>query len=91
MNNSAASLLIVTSRPVAFSGSLDALQQVQGKRKVRPVQFRWHPTQQRQIKALLSQKQQTSAQQLGCKRPQDILGPFAQDMTTLYVDPMKTP
>ncbi|MCH8047697.1 MAG: DUF4384 domain-containing protein [Planctomycetes bacterium] len=78
---------IVTSRPVAFSGSLDALQQGQGKRKVRPVQFRWHPTQQRQIKALLSQKQQTSAKQLGCKQPQDVLGPFAQDMTMLYIDP----
>jgi len=78
---------IVTSRPIAFSGSLDALQPAQQQTNVRPVRFRWHPTQQRQIKALLSQEQQQAdVVQLGCQKPQELLGPFAQDMTTFYVD-----
>ena len=51
-----------------------------------PVQFRWHPTQQRQIKQLLAGQQQVSAEQIGCRPPQAILGAFAQDMTTFYVD-----
>jgi len=43
--------------------------------------------QRRQIKELLSQKQrQTNARQLGCRRPLELLGPFAQDMTTFYID-----
>ncbi len=76
---------IVTSRPLAFSGSLASLQNQQ--RQGRPAQFRWHPTQRRQIQQLLSQKQQQfAAQQLGCRKPQELLGPFAQDMTTFYID-----
>ena len=102
---------IVISRPLAFSGSLEALQQSQQhtqrqvsqpdrrsnrqqttttrqqQTQARPVQFRWHPTQRQQIKELLSQnQQQQNAEQLGCRKPQEILGPFAQDMTTFYID-----
>jgi len=103
---------VVTSRPLAFSGSLETLQQSQQQTQrqvsqserrsnrqqatatrqrqtqARPVQFRWHPTQRQQIKELLSQdQQQTDPEQLGCRKPQDILGPFAQDMTVFYIDP----
>ena len=75
---------LVTSRPLVFSGSLDAVQAQQ--RRVCPVQFRWHPTQQRQIKQLLVGGRQISSEQIGCRPPQDILGAFAQDMTTFYID-----
>ena len=94
---------VVTSRPLALSGSLDTLLQPQQQQatkpgdsqprkqvQARPVQFRWHPTQQQQIKELLTQKQQqASAEQLGCRKPQELLGPFAQDMTTFYIDTNK--
>ncbi len=105
---------IVTSRPLAFSGSLEALQQSQQQtqrqvsqsdqrpnrqqattrkqqqRRFRPVRFRWHPTQRQQIKQLLTQdQQQTNAEQLGCRKPQELIGPFAQDMTTFYIDAAK--
>ena len=78
---------VVTSRPLAFSGSLASMQNQQQQTQAHPVQFRWHPTQRQQIKELLSQKQQqTNAQQLGCRKPQDLLGPFAQDEVAFYVD-----
>jgi hypothetical protein len=91
---------VVTSRPLAFSGSLEGFQgqmQSQGQgtadqrqlkwMEVRPVQFRWHPTQRQQVQQLLSQEQPPAdAQQLGCRPPQEILGPFAQDMMTFYLD-----
>ncbi len=51
-----------------------------------PVPFRWHPTQQHQIQELLSAAEQLSAEQIGCRSPQEILGAFAQDVTTFYVD-----
>ena len=75
---------VVTIRPLVFSGSLDAVQTQQ--RRVCPVQFRWHPTQQRQIKQLLVGGRQISPEQIGCRPPKDILGAFAQDMTTFYID-----
>ena len=100
---------VVTSRPLAFSGSLEGFQgqtpvQSQGQAEernagrggattsqrqiqVQPVQFRWHPTQRQQVQQLLSQEKiPADAEELGCKPPQEILGPFAQDMTAFYVD-----
>jgi len=86
---------VVTSRPLAFSGSLELLQTQQQaapsqraqQSQTQAVPFRWHPTQQRQIKKLLAQSQiRTTPEQLECRSPQDILGPFAQDMTTFYID-----
>ncbi len=100
---------VVTSHPLAFSGSLEGFQghtavQSQGQAEqqnagwqgattsqrqvqVQPVQFRWHPTQRQQVQQLLSQEQlPADAEELGCKPPQEILGPFAQDMMTFYVD-----
>ena len=100
---------VVTSRPLAFSGSLDGFHgqtrmQSQGRAKqqttarrnttvrqqqvqIQHVQFRWHPTQRQQVQQILSQEQPPAdAEQLGCRPPQEILGPFAQDMMTFYID-----
>ena len=105
---------VATSRPLAFTGSLEEFQSQtprqsqapnqrqsgrqdasKGKQaaaaskptQVQPVQFRLHPTQRQQVQKLLSQKDpQADAAQLGCQKPEEILGPFAQDMTTYYVD-----
>jgi len=79
---------VVTSRPLAFSGSLELLQSAAPGRQTQgqAAPFRWHPTQQQQIKELLTDQRQLTAEQIGCREPQELLGPFAQDMTTVYVD-----
>ena len=82
---------VVTSRPLAFSGSLELLQsaapaQQQQQRQGQAAPFRWHPAQQQQVKQLLSAEQEPTADQLGAKQPEELLGPFAQDMTMIYVD-----
>lgn len=84
---------VVTSRPVAFSGSLELLQAAapgqQRQTQGRAAPFRWHPTQQHQVKELLADQRQRSAEQIGAHEPQELLGPFAQDVTTIYVDAKK--
>jgi hypothetical protein len=82
---------VVTSRPLAFSGSLELMQSQTAPGKQRQIQgqaapFRWHPAQQQQIKELLSAQQAPTAEQIGAKKPEELLGPFAQDMTMIYVD-----
>jgi hypothetical protein len=92
---------IVTGRPIAFSGSLESLQsqrqqgQDQGtnsaqQTQAQPVPFRWHPTQQQQVERLLAQDPLPArAEQLGCNTPEDLLGPFGQDMVMFYIDTRK--
>ncbi len=86
---------VVTSRPLAFSGSLELLppaapgQQTQTQAQGQAAPFRWHPAQQQQIKELLADQRPLTAGQIGAREPQELLGPFAQDMTTVYVDAKK--
>jgi len=55
--------------------------------RVQPVQFRLHPTQRQQVQQILSQEQlPEDTEEIGFRPPQEILGPFAQDMMTFYVD-----
>jgi len=82
---------VVTSKPLAFSGSLELLQNQAARGQQRQDQgqaapFRWHPAQQQQIKELLTGQQQPTAEQIGAKKPEELLGDFAQDMTMIYVD-----
>jgi hypothetical protein len=82
---------VVTSKPLAFSGSLELLQsavpaQQQPQNQGQAAPFRWHPAQQQQVKQLLAAQQQPPAEQIGAKQPDELLGPFAQDMTMIYVD-----
>ncbi len=79
---------VVTSRPLAFSGSLELLQSAEPGQQTQSqaAPFRWHPTQRQQIKELLTDQQELTAEQIGCREPQELLGPFAQDMTTVYID-----
>jgi len=82
---------VVTSKPLAFSGSLELLQNQSAPGQQRQDQgqaapFRWHPAQQQQIKELLTGQQQPTAEQIGAKKPEELLGAFAQDMTMIYVD-----
>jgi len=59
----------------------------QEQKQVQPVQFRLHPTQRQQVQRILSQEQlPEDIEQIGCRPPHEILGPFAQDMMTFYVD-----
>jgi hypothetical protein len=84
---------IVTSRPLAFSGSLesrqlgDAHQPRQGAGL--PVPFRWYPTQQNQISQLLRTPRFDAAKPM--LPPREVLGPFAQDLTVIYIDRPQRP
>jgi len=89
---------LVTSRPLALTGVLQAQQgqtrqkapsRHEGRRLVQPVGFRWHPAQRRQILRILEQyqrQQPLAAGQLAGVDPKQVLGPFAQDEVALYVE-----
>ncbi len=80
---------VVTSRPLAFSGSLEPLQTDQAPTQQRLAQqSQVQPVPQRQqVKELLAQGQApVKPAQLGCRPPQEFLGPFAQDLTMFYID-----
>ncbi|MBI1902424.1 MAG: DUF4384 domain-containing protein [Planctomycetia bacterium] len=84
---------VVTSRPLSFSGADMSQQNRPEAGQQRP--FRLHPTQRRQIEALLADYQQgkePSGGQLTGQSPQKLLGEFAQDEVAIYVGPKdKTP
>jgi len=79
---------VVTSRVLAFSGSLELLQAAAPARQSQgqAAPFRWPPSQQQQIRQLLTDQRVWDSDQIGARAPQELLGPFAQDMTTVYVD-----
>ena len=53
----------------------------------RPGQFRWHPTQRRQIHELLGQRgADLAAESLETADPKTLLGPFAQDEVAFSVE-----
>ena len=91
---------VVTSRPVIFSGALTLQRQKQAAvaradQTAVPFplgQFRWHPTQRRQVQRLLSQPPSQLLEELmATADPASILGAFAQDQVTFYIDKPEPP
>jgi len=90
---------LVTLRPLAITGLTWSAFQTVGQAAtsdqddpppVRPVAFRWNPTQQAQIHQLLHRYHRTRSvdpEWLEGLDPKRLLGPFAQDEVVIYVEP----